>query len=63
MPCINKWLELVINLMPHDIHFNQIELIDWSKMFIMSKDVFCNLSYAITISNMIKEMIKNIFNN
>jgi hypothetical protein len=63
MPCINKWLELLVNLMTHDIHFNKIAFIDWSKMFIMPKHVFYNLSYAITIFIMIKEMIKNVFDN
>jgi hypothetical protein len=32
-------------------------------MFIMPKHVFYNLSYGITMSNTIKEIIKNGFNN
>jgi hypothetical protein len=49
--------------MIHDISFNKISLIDWSKMFIIPKHVFHDLSYAITMSNPIKEMTKNVFNN
>jgi hypothetical protein len=63
MPCINKWLELVVNFMIHDTHFNKIAFFDWSKMFKMLKHVFYNLFYAITTSNMIKEVTKNVFNN
>jgi hypothetical protein len=29
----------------------------------LAKHVFCDLYYAITMSSMIKEMIKNVFNN
>jgi hypothetical protein len=32
-------------------------------MFIMPKHVFYDLSYATTMSNKIKEMIRNVFNN
>jgi len=32
-------------------------------MFIMLKHAFYNLSYAITMSNMIKETTKNVFSN
>jgi len=53
----------MFNLMIHDINFNKIAFIDWSNMFVMPKRVFYNLSYVITMFNMIKEMIKNVFNN
>jgi len=49
--------------MIHNTNSNKIVFIDWLKMFIMPKHVFYNLSYAIIMSNMIKEMIKNVFNN
>jgi len=49
--------------MIHNINFNKIVFIDWLKMFIIPEHVFYNLSYAITMSNMIKETIKNVFNN
>jgi hypothetical protein len=50
--------------MTHNTNFNKISFIDWSKlMFIIIKHVFYNLSYAITMSNTIKEMTRNIFNN
>jgi hypothetical protein len=49
--------------MIYDTNFNKIAFIDWSKMFIMPKHVFYDLSYAITMSNTIKEMILNVFNN
>jgi len=49
--------------MTHDINFNKIAFIDWSKVFIMLKHVFYDLSYATTMSNMIKKMTKNVFNN
>jgi hypothetical protein len=46
-----KWLKmslaLVINFMMHDINFNKITFVDWSKMFIMPKHVFYDLSYVI----------------
>jgi hypothetical protein len=32
-------------------------------MFIMPKHVFYDLSYATKMSNTIKKMIKNVFNN
>ncbi len=48
--------------MIYDTNFNKITFIDLSKMFIMP-NVFYDLSHAITMSNMIKEMIKNLFNN
>jgi hypothetical protein len=63
MPCVNKVLQLVVNFMTHDINFNKIAFIDWSKVFIMPKHVFYDLSYVITMSNMIKKSIDNIFNN
>jgi hypothetical protein len=47
--------------MIHDTNFNKI--IDWSKVFIMPKNVFYNLFYATIMSNMIKEIIKNVFSN
>jgi hypothetical protein len=46
--------------MTHNINFNKIAFIDQSKRFMMPKYVFYNLSYAITMSNMIKKMIKNV---
>jgi hypothetical protein len=49
--------------MIYDINFNKITYIDWSKMFIIPKHIFYDLSYTITMSNMIKEMTKNVFNN
>jgi hypothetical protein len=39
--------------MTHATNFNKISFIDWSKMFIMLKHVFYDLSYATTMSNMI----------
>jgi len=57
------FLAIVVNLMTHDINFNKISFIDWSKMFIMPKHGFYNLSYVITLSNTIKEMTKNVFSN
>jgi hypothetical protein len=47
----------------HDINFNKITFIDWSKVFIMSKHVFYDLSYATILFNTIKQMNKNVFNN
>jgi hypothetical protein len=47
----------------HDTNFNQIPFIDWSKVFIMSKHVFYNMSYATIMSNMINKMTKNVFSN
>jgi hypothetical protein len=47
----------------HDINFNKIAFIDWSKMFIVLKYVFYHLSYVTIMSNKIKERIKNVFNN
>jgi hypothetical protein len=55
--------QLVVNLMTHNINFNKIAFIDWSKMFIMLKHVFNDLLYTITMSNTMKEMIKNVCNN
>jgi hypothetical protein len=49
--------------MIHDINCNKIAFIDWSKVFIRPKYVFYDFSHAITMSNMIKEMTKNVFNN
>jgi hypothetical protein len=63
MSCVNKVLQIIVNLMTHDINFNKIAFIDWSKVFIMPKHVFYDLSYVITMFNMIKEMTKNIFSN
>jgi hypothetical protein len=63
MPCVNKVLQLIINLMTHDTNFNKFEFIDWSKLFIILKHVFYDLSYATIMSNTIKEMIKNVLSN
>jgi len=63
MPCVNKVLQLLVNLMTHDINFNKIIFIDWSKVFIMLKHVFYDLFYTTTMSNTIKKLIKNVFNN
>jgi hypothetical protein len=63
MPCVNKVLQLIVNLMTYNINFNKIAFIDWSKMFIMPKHVFYDLSYVIILFNMIKKIIKNVFNN
>ncbi len=49
--------------MIHDINFNKIAFINWSKLFIMLKHIFYNLSYATTMFNMINKMTKNVFNN
>ncbi len=49
--------------MTHDTKFNKIAFIDCSKMFIMPKHVFYNLSYATIIFNMLKKLIKNVLNN
>jgi hypothetical protein len=49
--------------MTRDINFIKIIFIDWSKVFMMPKHVFYDLSYATIMSNMIKEMIKNVFNH
>jgi hypothetical protein len=35
-----RCLQLIINFMTHDINFNKIAFIDWSKMFIMPKHIF-----------------------
>jgi hypothetical protein len=61
MPYVNK--QLVVNLMIHDTNFNKIAFIDWSKVFIMPKHIFYNLSYAIIMSNTFLKMIKNAFSN
>jgi hypothetical protein len=58
MRSVNKVLQLLVNLMTHDINFNKIIFIDWSKVFIMPKHVFYYLSYATIIFNTIKEMKK-----
>jgi hypothetical protein len=55
--------QLVINLMIHDINFNNIAFTNWLKMFIMSKHIFYNLSYATIMSNTIKEITNNGFSN
>jgi len=62
MPCVNKVLQLIINRTTQNTNFNKIAFIDWFKMFIMPKHVFYDLFNA-TMSNMIKELIKNVFNN
>jgi len=49
--------------MIYDINFNKITFIDWSKVFIMPKYVFYGFSHSTTMSNMIKEMNKNVFYN
>ncbi len=54
---------LALDLMIYNINFNKIVFIDWSKVFIMPKHVFYDLSYVIIMSNIIKDMIKNVFNN
>jgi hypothetical protein len=59
--CVNKLLHLIINFMT--LISNKIAFIDWLKVFIMSKHVFYDLSYAIVTSNTIKEIIKNVFSN
>ncbi len=41
--------------MTYDTNFNKITFIDWSKMFIMPKHVFYDLSYVITMFNTTKE--------
>jgi hypothetical protein len=46
--------------MVYDTNFNKIAFIDWSKMFILPKHVFYNLSYATIMSNTIKETIENV---
>jgi len=48
MPCVNKLLQLIVDLMIHKIIFNKI-----AKVFIMPKYIFYDLTYAITISNTI----------
>jgi hypothetical protein len=49
--------------MIHDTNFNKIIFIDWLKMFIMPKHVFYDLSYAVTMSNTIKETTNFLKNN
>jgi hypothetical protein len=44
--------------MIHDTNFNKVAFLDLSKVFIMPKYVFYDLSHAITMSNTTKEMIK-----
>jgi len=46
----------------HETNFNKIVFIDWSKVFIMLKHVFYDLSYATIMSNIVKETNKNVFN-
>jgi hypothetical protein len=41
----------------------KLHLLIGKKLFIMVKHVFCDLSYATIMSNMIKEMTKNLFIN
>jgi len=45
-----------------DTNFNNITFIDGLKTFIMPKYVFYDLFYVITMFDMIKETIKNVFN-
>jgi hypothetical protein len=47
--------------MIHDTNFNKIAFTNWFKMFIMSKHIFYDLSYATIMSNTIKEIINNGF--
>jgi hypothetical protein len=63
MPCVNKVLQLIVNLMTHDSNFNKIAFIDWFKMFMVLKHVLYDLFYATIISNMISKMTKNVFIN
>jgi hypothetical protein len=49
--------------MTHDTNFYKIIFIDWSKVFIMPKHVFYDLSYVTTMSNTILKMIKNFLSN
>jgi len=49
--------------MTRDTNFNKIAFIDWSKVFIMLKHVFYDLSYATTMSNTILNLTKIVFNN
>jgi hypothetical protein len=49
--------------MTHDIIFNKITFINWSKMFVMQEHVFYDLSYATIMYNTIEKMIENVFNN
>jgi len=44
--------------MVHDINFNKIAFIVWSKVFIMSKYVVYDLSYAITCPTRLKKRLK-----
>jgi len=62
MLCVNKLLQLVINFMIHNINFNKLIFIVWSKMFIMPKHIIYDLFYTTIMSNIIKEMTKNVFN-
>jgi hypothetical protein len=55
--------KLIVNLMIYDTNFNKILFIDWLKMFITPKHVFTTSPMQYIISNMIKETIKNVFNN
>ncbi len=63
MPCFNKVLQLLVNLMNHDINFNKIAFVDLSKMFIMPKHVFYDLFYITTMFSMIKKMNNVFFSN
>ncbi len=56
-------VQLVVNFMTHDTNFNKNAFIDWSKVFIMPKHVFYDLSYGTTMSNTIKETTINGFKN
>ncbi len=49
--------------MIHDTNFNKIAFIDWSKLFIMPKHDFNDLFYPTIMSNMMKEIAKNVFIN
>ncbi len=60
---LKMFLAIVVNLMTHDINFNKISFINWSKMFILPKHGFYDLSYVITLSNTILKRTKNVFSN
>jgi hypothetical protein len=60
MPCVNKVLQLLVNLMTHDTNFSKITFINWSKVFKIPKHVFYDLFYTTTMSNTIKKMTRNV---
>jgi hypothetical protein len=49
--------------MTQNTNFNKIAFIDWLKIFVMPKHVFYDWFNVTTMSNMIKESNKNVFNN